>query len=98
MKADNSWLRVAYSGTFQVDAETADVARMTITTGDVPPATGLCRSTTMDLTREHIGGGQFLVSRPQQYSLVYPNPSYTLLHSPHPPSLHSQSLSPTTLT
>src|ERR1019366_102835 len=62
VKADNSWVRIAYSGTFQVDTETADVVRMTMTTGDVPAATGMCMSaTTMDLARVRIGDGQFLL-------------------------------------
>jgi hypothetical protein len=78
MKADNSWLRVAYSGTFQVDAETTDVVRMTITTGDVPPATGVCRSTTaMDLTRVQIGGGQFLLPRQTRQRFISPNAEET---------------------
>ena len=78
MKADNSWLRIAYSGTFQVDAETADVVRMTITTGDLPPATGACRSvTTMDLTRVQIGNGQFLLPRQTRQRFVSPNAEET---------------------
>jgi hypothetical protein len=74
VKADNSWLRVAYSGTFQVDAETADVVRMTITTGDLPSATGTCRSTTtMELTRVQIGEGQFLLPRQTSQRFISPN-------------------------
>jgi hypothetical protein len=78
MKADNSWLHIAYGGTFQVDAETADVVRMTITTGDVPPATGVCRSTTtMDLTSVRIGGGQFLLPRQTRQRFISPNAEET---------------------
>jgi hypothetical protein len=78
MKADNSWLRVAYSGTFQVDAETADMVRMTITTGDLPPATGVCSSTTtMDLTRVRIGAGQFLLPRQTRQRFISPNAEET---------------------
>ncbi len=78
MKADNSWLHIAYGGTFQVDAETADVVRMTITTGDLPPATGSCRSiTTMDLTRVQIGAGQFLLPRQTRQRFVSPTAEET---------------------
>jgi hypothetical protein len=78
MKADNSWLHIAYSGTFQVDAETADVVRMTIATGDLPPATGTCRSTTtMDLTRVQIGNGQFLLPGQARQRFISPNAEET---------------------
>jgi hypothetical protein len=74
VKADNSWLRIAYGGTFQVDADTADVVRMTITTGDLPPATGTCRSTTtMELTRVRIGEGQFLLPNQTSQRFISPN-------------------------
>ncbi len=78
VKADNSWVRTAYSGTFQVDAETADMVRMTITTGDVPLATGMCQSTnTMDLARVRLGGGQFLLPMQARQRFVYPNAEET---------------------
>ncbi len=78
MKADNSWLHIAYGGTFQVDAETADVVRMTITTGELPAATGSCRSiTTMDLTRVQIGAGQFLLPRQTGQRFIFPNAEET---------------------
>jgi hypothetical protein len=74
VKGDNSWLRIAYGGTFQVDPVTADVVRMTITTGDLPPATGTCRSTTtMELTRVRIGEGQFLLPSQTSQRFISPN-------------------------
>jgi hypothetical protein len=78
MKADNSWVRVAYGGTFQVDAETADLVRMTITTRDLPPATGACMSTTtMDLARVQIGDGQFLLPAQARQRFVLRNAEET---------------------
>jgi hypothetical protein len=78
MRAGNSWVRVAYSGTLQVDAETADVVRMTITTGDLPPATGACNSTTtMDIARVQIGGGQSLLPAQARQRFVYRNAEET---------------------
>jgi hypothetical protein len=78
MKADNSWLHIAYSGTFQADAETADVVRLTITTGDLPPATGVCRSSsTMDLTKLQIGNGQFLLPKQASQRFISPNAEET---------------------
>jgi hypothetical protein len=74
MKLPDSWVYVPYKGTFQVDPETADVARMTITTGDVPTATGICMSaTTLDFARVQIGDGQFLLPRETRQRFVYPN-------------------------
>ena len=78
MKADNSWVRIAYSGTFQVDAETADMVRITMTTGEVPLAAGVCMSTTtMNVTRVQIGDGQFLLPKQARQRFIYPNAEET---------------------
>ena len=78
MKAANSWVRIAYSGTFQVDAETADMVRITMTTGEVPLAAGVCMSTTtMDVTRVQIGDGQFLLPKQARQRFIYPNAEET---------------------
>jgi hypothetical protein len=46
VKLDNSWVTIAFSGTFQVDRETDDLVRMTVETGELPIATGQCQATT----------------------------------------------------
>ncbi len=78
LKLQHSWVYVPYTGTFQVDPEKADVVNMTITTGDVPLATGICMSaTTMDFARVQIGDGQFLLPRETRQRFVYPNAEET---------------------
>jgi hypothetical protein len=74
VKLQDSWVYVPYTGRFQVDPETADVVNMTITTGDVPQATGICMTaTTMNFARVQIGDGQFLLPRDARQRFVYPN-------------------------
>ena len=74
IKLYNSWVHVAYGGTLRADAETAEVVQMTMTTGDLPLATGACMSTTtLDLARVHIGDGQFLLPRQARQRFVSPN-------------------------
>ena len=74
VKLRDSWAIVAYSGTFEVDPQTADVVRMTIVTEDVPPATGVCQTATaMDLAWIQLGAGQFLLPKRSSQHFVYPN-------------------------
>ena len=74
VKLRNSWVKTSYRGTFQVDPQTADVVRMTIVTEDVPPATGLCQTTTaMDFAWIQLGEGQFLLPKRSSQRFVYPN-------------------------
>jgi len=74
MKADRSFVAVAYMGTFRVDPETADVISMTIITGDLPLATLTCQTTTtMDFTRVQIGEAQFLLPKQARQHFIYPD-------------------------
>jgi hypothetical protein len=78
VKVEPSAVYVAYTGTFLVDPGSADVVQMTITTGDLPLATGLCMSTTaMDFARVRIGDGQFLLAKQARERFVYPNAEET---------------------
>jgi len=46
---------------------------MTIATEDVPPATGVCQTTTaMDLAWMQLGDGQFLLPKRSSQRFVYP--------------------------
>jgi hypothetical protein len=74
MRFHNSWIYVPYTGTFQVDPETADVVRMTITTGDAPEATGICMvAASLEFARVQIGAGQFLLPSQTRQRFVYPD-------------------------
>jgi hypothetical protein len=74
VKAGDSWVFIAYSGTFQVDAETADVVSMSITSGDSPAATGICQVTTsIDFARLQIGSQEFMLPTQTSQRFVYPH-------------------------
>ncbi len=74
VKAGDSWVFIAYSGTFQVDAETADVLSMSITSGDSPAATAICQVTTsIDFARLQIGSAEFMLPRQTRQRFVYPH-------------------------
>jgi hypothetical protein len=78
IKMSDSSVFIAYTGAFEVDPETADVVRMTVTTGEVPLATGLCQTaTTMDFAKVRIGDGQFLLPRQTSQRFVYPSADET---------------------
>lgn len=78
VKLGDSWATVAYSGTFDVDPQTADVVRITIATEDVPPATGVCQTTTaMDLAWIQLGDGRFLLPKSSSQRFIYPNVNET---------------------
>jgi hypothetical protein len=62
IKAATSWIRISYSGTFQVDATTGSVTRVHLETGELPAAAEACASSTsMELGSVRIGGGEFLL-------------------------------------
>ena len=70
----DSWAIVAYSGTFLVDPQTADVVRMTIVTEDVPPAAGSCQTTAiMDFAWIQLGDGRFLLPKRSSQHFVFPS-------------------------
>jgi len=64
VKAGNSFVRTAYSGTFQADPETSELVRMTVNSGELPLATGTCQSSTaMEFALVQIGDGEFLLPK-----------------------------------
>ncbi|MCU1236412.1 MAG: hypothetical protein JWP63_4379, partial [Candidatus Solibacter sp.] len=73
-----SWMYVAYSGSFQLNAETADLVNMKLATGEMPPATHICLTTTnLDFERVQIGSGQFLLPKSVGQRFVYPDAGET---------------------
>ena len=73
VKVRSSWEAIEYSGSVDVDPETADVVRMRITTGVMPAASGLCQaSSKMDFTRVQIGETQVLLPSNSRSRYAYP--------------------------
>jgi hypothetical protein len=59
-----SWQPTAYDGSFWIDPVSLDLRRLTIQTGQLPPATSMCQAdATLDYHRVHIGDGDVLLPR-----------------------------------
>jgi hypothetical protein len=71
VKAGDTWVPAAYSGTVQVDPQTDEVVRLTLHTSELPPATNSCQtSQRMEFAPQRIGSGVFLLpSQAQQQFL-----------------------------
>jgi hypothetical protein len=54
--------KTAYSGTLWIDPDSADLRRLVVRTGELPPETGACEATTTaDYRRTRVGTGEFLL-------------------------------------
>jgi hypothetical protein len=74
MKFGTTWGYIAYSGSFQLAPETADLVQMAVVTSDLPLAAEACLTTTnLDFHRVEIGSGQFLLPKQVTQRFVYPN-------------------------
>ena len=64
VKAGDSWIRTSYSGTIEVDPETKELVRLTVDSGELPPAAESCATRTdMEFGLERIGEGEFLLPK-----------------------------------
>ncbi len=64
VKVGASWQPTAYDGSFWIDPVSLDLRRLTIQTGQLPPATSMCQAdATLDYHRVHIGDGDVLLPR-----------------------------------
>jgi len=62
VQLDDSWVFTGYSGTIQVDPETAGMVRMTVQTAELPAITGECMSITgLDFGMAQIGNERFVL-------------------------------------
>jgi hypothetical protein len=62
----------AYHGTFEVDASTAELKRLTVETDDFPPEEAACSvKDTMDYHRVKIGNGDFLLPEVATMDVLY---------------------------
>jgi hypothetical protein len=72
------WLLVGYEGVVFVDAETADPVRVTVSTKDLPPAVGICQSTsTLEFRRDTGVSEELLLPVSAAQRFVNPNGSET---------------------
>ncbi|HWC99673.1 MAG TPA: hypothetical protein VG456_23090 [Candidatus Sulfopaludibacter sp.] len=71
VKTAESWVYTAYSGAFRLDPETAEVARLTIRTAELPASTGSCQTTTsMEFLPVKIGDREFPLPQHGQQRFV----------------------------
>ena len=76
--AGNEWEKTAYFGSFEIDAATAELARVSLETAELTTDTQMCRIRTVtDYHYAQIGNGQFLIPRQSQFDTVSPNASET---------------------
>ena len=73
---NDGWTITAYSGTFDIDAPSLELLRISVNTPELPPATELCRASgALEYSLVRIGDGDFLLPRVSQLHLV--NRSFT---------------------
>jgi hypothetical protein len=78
VSAGTEWEKSAYRGSFEVDAATAELARVNMETAELEPDTQMCRiRTATDYHYAQIGNGQFLIPRRSEFDTVSPNASET---------------------
>jgi hypothetical protein len=76
--AGNEWKKTAYRGSFEIDAATADLARVSIETAELPADTQMCRIRNVtDYRYAQVGNGQFLIPRKSEFDTVSPNANET---------------------
>lgn len=66
-----SRLTTAFSGTFEIDEASLDIARITVETSELPAETELCEaSSTLDYQSVQIGDGSFLLPKQSQLRML----------------------------
>jgi hypothetical protein len=73
-RVTNSRVVTGYGGSFQVDPANCDLVQMVIETDELPPETGMCRSTTrINYHRVRIGEGDFVLPLESQLRMSQPD-------------------------
>lgn len=71
IRAGSDWEISGYHGTFEVDAASLELLRITVEAPDLPKETGLCEAdSALDYASVRIGSGDFLLPRQSQLHLV----------------------------
>ncbi|HKE26207.1 MAG TPA: hypothetical protein VKB88_27815 [Bryobacteraceae bacterium] len=74
VKIGDQWVPVAYSGTVTVDSRTNDVVRLTIDSGELPKAAGLCQiKESVEFGAAEIAGQPFLLPSEVRQGFLNPN-------------------------
>jgi hypothetical protein len=67
VKGESGWKDTGYSGSFEINEATAELAKLVIETDQLPPDTGMCHTkTTLDYHFILIGHDEFLIPRRSQ--------------------------------
>ncbi len=62
IRAGNAWMEAGYSGSFDINAATAELASLRLETDELPPVTNMCRAATaIDYHMVLIGNGELLL-------------------------------------
>ncbi len=78
VRAGNGWKVTGYSGSFEIYAETAELAHLVIETDQLPPESQMCRDKTeIDYHYLLIGDSQFLLPSKSVFETVSPNETET---------------------
>jgi hypothetical protein len=78
VKAGSEWKKTAYHGSFEVDAASADLVRVTSETSPLPLESKMCRfRTDTDYHYMQIGNGQFLMPGRSAFDTLGPDGSET---------------------
>jgi pathogenesis-related protein 1 len=73
VRAEDHWVSTAYRGTFEIDAASLELLRITVDVLDLPKETGLCEAqSALEYASVRIGDSDFLLPRQSQLHTVDP--------------------------
>jgi hypothetical protein len=76
--AGQAWKPTGYHGTFEIDSQTADLARVSLQTAQLTSDTNMCHLRTVnDYHYLQVGTGQFLIPGKSEQDIVAPNATQT---------------------
>lgn len=71
IRAEEGWVITAYRGTFEIDAASLELLRITVDAPELPKETGLCEvQSALEYARVRIGDGDFLMPRQSRLHMV----------------------------
>jgi hypothetical protein len=74
VRAGDEWIKTGYRGSFQLDAATSDLKRLTVETDQLPLETKMCRHRTVtDYHYAPIGDGHFLIPLKSGFDVLKPD-------------------------
>lgn len=72
IRAGAGWVNTAYSGTFEIDPRTFEIARLTVLTSELPAESSFCEAdSTLEYQRVEIGQGTFLLPKQNDLHLFF---------------------------